>query len=77
MDEVVKIRGDATSSANKRGREAKLLESRTRLLKDELYSLRRKESPGCDMKLVGRQVADARGEVNNLVHGLRRDTFDL
>lgn len=53
-----------------------MLESRSRLLKNELDSLKRKVSMGCDMDIAGRKVANADGKVNILVNGLRRDTFD-
>lgn len=39
-------------------------------------SLKRKESTGCDTKIVSRKVADAKGDKKSLVDGLRRDTFD-
>lgn len=54
-----------------------MLESRTGLLKDELELLKRKESNGCNMEVVRRKVADAKGEENYLVDGSCPGTFHL
>lgn len=77
MGEVVEIRYDAISFASWRCREAKRLESCDGLLKYELDSLKRNESTGCGMEIVGPKVADAEGKVSSLLAWLRRDTFDL
>lgn len=71
MDGVANTRDDVISSANQNSREAEMLESCIGLLKDELDSLKRKESNRCNMKIVSCKVADVKGEVNNLVDGLR------
>lgn len=76
MDEVVKVRDGAISSANEKGRDARMLESRISLLEEALDFLKRNESTGRDMEIVNRKLADAKNEVNNLVDGSHRDTFD-
>lgn len=76
MDEVIKVRDDATSSASQKDWDATTLESHTSLLKDELSSLEQEESTEYNMETVGRKDADANGEVSSLVARLRRDTFD-
>lgn len=47
------------------------------LLKNELDFQRRKETTGYKTEAVSCKVADAKGEVNSLDDGLRRDTFDM
>lgn len=76
MDEVDKVRDDAIIFANGKSRDARLLESRISLLKDELDVLKRKKSTGCNMKIVGRKDADVKYGVNNLGDRLRQDIFD-
>lgn len=53
-----------------------MLESRIILLKEELNPLKREETTGCDINIVGRRVADNKGDVSILVDRLRRDTFN-
>lgn len=76
MNGDANTRHEATSFASKKGRGAKLLEPRNGLLLDELDFLKRKESAWCNKELVSRKLADVKGEVNNLVDGLCRGTFD-
>lgn len=73
---VDKIRDDATWSANEKGREAKIVKSRISLLENELDFLKRKKPAACNKEVLGRMIADAKGEVNSLIDGLRRDTFN-
>lgn len=54
-----------------------MVESRINLLKDELNSLKWKESTGCDTDIVCRNVVEAKSKVNNLINELRQTTFDL
>lgn len=77
MDKVVKIRKDATSSANERGWEAKTFKPCISLLKDELGYLKRKKLTGCEMEIMGCKVVDAEGKANDLADGMCQDTFDL
>lgn len=76
MDEVNKVRSDAISSTNEKGRDARMLESRQSLLKDDLDLLKGKHSTGCGMEIASRRVVDAEGGVNSFVDGLRRENFD-
>lgn len=46
------------------------------LMKDELDSLKRKESTACNMEVVSLKAADTKGKMNSLADHLRRDTFD-
>lgn len=71
MAEVVKVRDDATSSANEKGWHARLFELHISLLNDVPESLKRKESTKCDTEVVSRKAADAKRNKNNLVDGLR------
>lgn len=53
-----------------------MIETRISVLKDELESLKRKESISCSVKIVDCKVADADGDMHDLVGCLRRYTFD-
>lgn len=64
-----KPRNDAIISADGKGRKAKMFESRIGSIKDELNSLKQRGSTGCDTEIVGRKVANAKGEVNISVEG--------
>lgn len=77
MDGAVKTRDDAISSAKEKDWKTKMLESCIGLWKDGLYLLKRKESTGCDVEVVSRKVANAKGKDNNLVDETRQDTFNL
>lgn len=77
MNVVAETRDGAISSGNGKGQEAKMLEYCIALLKDELDYLKQKEATGCNLKIVGGNATDAKGERKSLVDGLRRDTFDL
>lgn len=75
MDGVAKTRDYATDSANRKRREAKMLEFCTASLKYELDSLMWKESTRGELKMVRRKVADAKGKANSLASGLRCAIF--
>lgn len=75
MNEVADVRDEAIGSANEKGRDARMVESRNSLLTDELVSLKRKKSKGCGMEIVGCKVANGKGDVKNLVAVFPRDTF--
>lgn len=53
-----------------------MLKARSDLLKDDLDLLKQKSSIGCDVEVVHRKLASPKGEINSLVDGLCRDTFD-
>lgn len=51
--------------------------ARTDLLKDDVDSLKRKESFICNMDVGRRKVADVKGDMEELVHGLHQGPFFL
>lgn len=52
-----------------------MLKAHVRLLKDQLNSLKREDSNGCNMELVRRKVADAKRGRKKLAVGFRRNIF--
>lgn len=54
-----------------------MIELRISLLKEELDSLKRKDTTGCNMDIVERKATLVKGGENKLVDRLRRDSFDL
>lgn len=76
MGEIVKTRDDASCFANEQSRESSILDACVELLKNELNSVVRKGSTGCDMEAVCCRAAVAKGEINSFVDGPGRDTSD-
>lgn len=77
MGRNCKKRNDTIGSPNLRCQKSRMTEACIDLLKIELDSLAQKQSAGGEMEVVHCKAADAKGEVNSLVYGLRRGTFSL
>lgn len=55
----------------------RMLEACVSLLEDKLYLLKRKDSTCCDMKVVQRRLADAKGDIKELPCSFHRDPVGL
>lgn len=76
MCEVGLARDDATNSADKKGRQTRMLESLISLLKDKPDLLTRKGTTGCNIDIVSRKATDAKDTVSSLANGLRRNILE-
>lgn len=54
--------------------EVRALEKRVQMLCGELDSLKRRKSTNCNLEVIAPKVADALGDITNLVTGLLQST---
>lgn len=73
---AAKTSDGAASFADRKGRPARMIGFRSTLLEDDLDSLKRMKTMRCNLNVVSRKVADAKGKVNSLADWLRCYTFE-
>lgn len=76
MSKCIRLQDDTIRSTTRQFRQTRMPDARVSFLADELDLLKRKVSTGCDMVVVRRKVADAKGDIKKLGDGLCRYTFD-
>lgn len=77
MSKVINASSALTGPATGQTLKARILEAFTCFLKEELDSLKRRESAVCNAEVVSRKVANAKSNMNHLIDGLRQGTFKL
>lgn len=77
MSKVGNAPDDATGLTTEQSLQASMLKARIALFRDEPGSQKQKVSTSCDMEVVSRNVADVKGDMNNLAGDLGQDIFYL
>lgn len=75
ISKVGKVRDVANRFADEKAQQARTLESRIALQKEELYFLKQKETTECYIKIVVQKVVDAESEITKLTDGLSCGIF--